>query len=88
MHGGATATVFDFVTSMLLVLVAKKGFWELFGVSRTLDVVYLEPIPHGEEVELEAELVKLGFRLGISDFSFRSEYQGSFASVILLVIVS
>ena len=65
MHGGATATIFDFLTSMPITLVAKEGFWEMPGVSRTLNVSYLEGVAAGEEVEIEAEAVKIGKRLGI-----------------------
>ena len=67
LHGGATATIFDFVTTMPLTLVAKEG-WEFFGVTRTLDCVYLEAVAEGEEVEVEAEIVKVGKRLGESTF--------------------
>ena len=35
-------------------------------MSRTLNCVYLEAIPNGEEVEIEAEIVKIGKRLGES----------------------
>lgn len=64
LHGGATATIFDFVTTMTLTLVSKKGFWEVPGVSRTLNVAYLDKVSNGQEVEIEAEAVKMGKRLG------------------------
>ena len=66
MHGGATATIFDFATSMPLTLVAKDDFWFMPGVSRTLNVTYLEAVPNGQEVEIEAEAVKIGKNLGES----------------------
>lgn len=66
MHGGATATIFDFITSMPLTLVAKDDFWFMPGVSRTLNVTYLEGVPDGEAVEVEAEAVKIGKKLGES----------------------
>lgn len=64
MHGGATATIFDLCTTMPLTLIRKEGYWELPGVSRTLNVAYLKPVRMGEEVEVEAEIVSVGWRLG------------------------
>lgn len=40
------------------------------GVSRTLNVTYLEPVHVGEEVEVEATIMKIGKRL--SGCTFRS----------------
>ena len=45
------------------MLISKRGFWEIPGVSRTLDVVYLEAVGEGEEVEVVGEVVKVGRRL-------------------------
>ena len=49
---------------MTLTLLSKKGFWEIPGVSRTLNVTYLDKVSDGQEVEIEAEAVKMGKRLG------------------------
>ena len=69
LHGGAAATIFDNTTSLPLALVRKEGFWEWGGVSRTLSVVYLDAAKMGEEIEVEAELVKAGKRLGMLNAS-------------------
>ncbi|KAL8661482.1 MAG: hypothetical protein Q9202_005547 [Teloschistes flavicans] len=63
MQGGATATIFDIVTTMAVWLVAEEGFWMVPGVSRDLHVVYLDAVKEGQEVEISAEVVKIGRRL-------------------------
>ena len=65
LHGGATATIFDTCTTFTIFLAREDGFWEWPGVSRTLDVVYLAAVKEGEEVEIEAEIVSIGKRLGM-----------------------
>ena len=42
--------------------IARKGFWAYAGVSRTLNCTYLRPVPAGEEVEIECEVVHAGVR--------------------------
>ena len=37
--------------------------WAFAGVSRTLNVTYIRPIPAGEEVIIESEVVHAGKRL-------------------------
>ena len=64
LHGGATATIFDLCTTFPIFLARQEGFWETPGVSRTLDVVYLVAVKAGEEIEVEAEVVGIGKRLG------------------------
>lgn len=63
-HGGAIATVFDECSTTPIALVRKEGFWLMYGVSRTLNVAYLDAATEGDEVEVECELVKIGKKLG------------------------
>ena len=65
LHGGAAATICDCCTSIPLALVRRPGLWELRGVSRTINMVYMHAIPNGEEVEVTGKVVSMGKRLGI-----------------------
>ena len=64
LHGGAAATIFDTCTTLPLILISRENFWDWGGVSRALNVVYLEAVREGEEIVVTAELVKAGKRLG------------------------
>lgn len=63
LHGGCAATLFDYCTTLVLALINKPGFWFLLGVSRTLNVTYLRPIPAKETVLIECEILQVGKRL-------------------------
>jgi acyl-coenzyme A thioesterase 13 len=63
LHGGCAATLFDFSTTMAILLANKPGFWQYLGVSRTLNVTYLRPIPEGQEILIENEIVQIGKRM-------------------------
>lgn len=76
LHGGCTASIFDFATSMPLALVNKPGFWFQLGVSRTLNVSYLKPIPCGSKILIECEIVGLGKTLGHTRGIMRRESDG------------
>lgn len=63
LHGGCTATLFDYCTTLPLALINRPGYWQFMGVSRTLNVTYMRPVPAGEEVLLECEIVQVGKKL-------------------------
>ncbi|KAI4116825.1 MAG: hypothetical protein LQ345_002824 [Seirophora villosa] len=60
LHGGATATILDVVTTLAVRLVADpvRGAWMNPGVSRHLDVSYLGAVKAGEELEVTGEVGK------------------------------
>lgn len=64
LHGGAISTLFDVCTTTALATAARKGFWELAGVTRTLNTTCLRPVSVGEEIEIEAEVAQIGQNLG------------------------
>lgn len=63
LHGGCTATLFDYCTSIPLLLVAQPGFWAFLGVTRTLNCTYLRPIPGGSTIDIYCELLSVGKRM-------------------------
>ncbi|RDW90800.1 PaaI family thioesterase [Aspergillus mulundensis] len=65
LHGGCAATLFDVLSSMILLGVSKPGFFELGGVSRHLNVTYLRPVPVGTRVRLVSKVVSMGKRLAL-----------------------
>ncbi|EXV00322.1 thioesterase family protein [Metarhizium robertsii] len=71
LHGGATATLLDFCTSVPLSLVSRPGFWQYLGVSRCLTVSYLRPARAGDQVLIETEIVQVGKRLATLRGSIR-----------------
>ncbi|KFY18582.1 hypothetical protein V493_08498 [Pseudogymnoascus sp. VKM F-4281 (FW-2241)] len=63
LHGGCASTIFDICTTTALVPISKPDFWSFVGVSRTLNVTYLRPVPVGETVIIECDVVAIGKRL-------------------------
>ncbi|KAF7512671.1 hypothetical protein GJ744_000932 [Endocarpon pusillum] len=57
LHGGAASTLLDTLTSTALLTIAKAGYWKTLGVSRTLTVTFLRPLPLGTKVFVDCEVV-------------------------------
>lgn len=64
MHGGAVSLTVDMATTLAQAPLAAPGFWEFGGVSRTLSVTYLRPIPKNLEILIVCEVVQVGKALG------------------------
>ncbi|KAF2210440.1 hypothetical protein CERZMDRAFT_45337 [Cercospora zeae-maydis SCOH1-5] len=62
-HGGMIATMADNTTSMAAAPLAEDGFWDFGGLSRTLNVTYLRPVPGGIVVRSENFVRSAGKRL-------------------------
>lgn len=64
LHGGAVSTIFDNLSSTALYTISKPGFWDEFGVSRSLSVWYHRPLARGMIVRLRCRVVAAGRRMG------------------------
>lgn len=73
MHGGFTALLIDMTTTMATAPVARDGFWEFGGVSRTMSITYLAPIVGGSVVEIETNVVGIGKRLSTTQCLVRDK---------------
>ncbi|KAG7119114.1 Acyl-coenzyme A thioesterase 13 like protein [Verticillium longisporum] len=77
LHGGAAASLFDYTTSLSLALVARPGAWQHLGVSRTLNVTYLRPVPVGTDVLVQCEVVAAGKVLSALRGTIRRKSDGA-----------
>lgn len=80
LHGGCAATLFDFCTTLPLCLINKPGYWQYMGVTRTLNVTYMRPVPAGEEVLIECEIVQVGKKLATLKGVMRRKSDGALIS--------
>lgn len=60
LHGGAAATLLDTLTSLALLTVAKPVRWSTLGITRSLSVTFLRPLPMGTQVFLDCEVLAAG----------------------------
>ncbi|KAF2272266.1 uncharacterized protein EI97DRAFT_228658 [Westerdykella ornata] len=66
MHGGAAGVIFDMATTTALCPVAKPGYWEFMGgVTRSLSISYLKPVPIGITVRLFSKVVSVGKQMAM-----------------------
>lgn len=60
LHGGPACTLFETLTTSALLTIAKAGYWDTLGVSRTLTFNFLRPIPRSIQVSVDCEVVAAG----------------------------
>ncbi|KAL2208944.1 Thioesterase/thiol ester dehydrase-isomerase [Sarocladium strictum] len=77
LHGGCGATLFDYLTTLPLNVIARPGgYWQQLGVSRNLNVTYLRPVKVGDEVLIETEVLQVSKRLAILRGTMRRKGDG------------
>ncbi|KAF4996276.1 hypothetical protein FDECE_12520 [Fusarium decemcellulare] len=80
-HGGAVALIYDMCTTMCTAPIARKGFWQFGGVSRSLAVTYLRPVKADMEILIECEVLQIGTRLATIRGQMRDRLTGNLLSV-------
>lgn len=73
LHGGAASTVLDNLSSTALFTVARPGFWDNMGVSRSLHVIFYRPVPAGSRVEVICSVIATGKRMASVKAEIRTE---------------
>lgn len=63
LHGGAATTLMDSLSSTVLIFIQNTGFWENFGVTRTMSTVFHKAIPCGVKVFVTCDLLAVGKRM-------------------------
>jgi len=81
LHGGCTATIFDFCTTTALAPIVRPGYWQYAGVSRGLSVTYVRPVPEGEKVLVESEVVSAGKRMCVLKGVMKRESNGEVLAI-------
>lgn len=81
MQGGCASTVFDYCTSLALGLVNSPGRWFFLGLTRNLNVTMLRPIPIGESILIEGEVVNAGKNLAHLKGRIRRESDGTLLAI-------
>ncbi|CUS12135.1 unnamed protein product [Tuber aestivum] len=63
LHGGCAALIFDVCTTTALSPIAREGFWDYLGITRSLNISYFRPAPVGTVLLIRSEVVQAGRRL-------------------------
>ncbi|OAX81469.1 hypothetical protein ACJ72_04186 [Emergomyces africanus] len=65
LHGGCAATLIDITSTGLIMGASKPGFFSYGGVSRSLNVKFVRPVPKGVQIRIVHELVHAGRRFAL-----------------------
>ncbi|PGH31252.1 hypothetical protein GX50_05989 [[Emmonsia] crescens] len=65
LHGGCATTLIDVTSTGMLIALSKPGHFAQGGVTRTLNMKFVRPVPIGVEVRIVNELVHAGKRLAL-----------------------
>lgn len=77
LHGGAATTILDNLSSTALFTVARPGFWENMGVSRSLYVVFHRAVPVGSSMLITCEVASAGRNMATLRAEMRVEAGGA-----------
>ena len=81
LHGGCVATLFDYLTTLPLLLVFRPGFWMGLGVSRSINTTYLRPAPVGTDLLVQCDILSLGRRMAALRGTMRRADDGALVAV-------
>lgn len=82
LHGGAVALILDTCTSICAAPLAQEGsVWVFGGVSRTLSITYLRPIPESTNLVIECQVLQQGSRLSALRGEIRQKEDGRLLAV-------
>lgn len=76
LHGGAASTILDNLSSTALFTVARPGYWDNMGVSRSLNLMFYRPVPAGTIVNIICEVIATGKRMASMKSEMRTEDGG------------
>lgn len=76
LHGGAATTILDNLSSTALFTVAKPGFWENMGVSRSLYIVFHRAVPTGSVVKVICSATAAGRHMASLRAEMRDDVDG------------
>jgi uncharacterized protein (TIGR00369 family) len=76
LHGGAATTLLDNLSSTALFTIARPGFWDNMGVSRSLYVVFHRAVTAGSKVQVICSVATAGRSMASLRAEMRMEEQG------------
>lgn len=71
MHGGATASLIDLIGSAVFATLGNNT-----GVSLEINISYLDAVFGGEEIEIEAKVLRAGKTVGVATVELRKKNNG------------